>query len=226
MTILKSTDLKNIYLGFREISSRDFSKQIYYVEKHLDTIGHMIDPHRIEIMDKYVKALFEVGHYQKCLSKIDPLLTDLFESDHHPEEKVILCELLIRKACSQYNLSNFKEAEHIIKELIKIKPELSRPVQILHSIKLRTIRKKLLGLRSLSIMLLFFGLCITCIDLLVVQNFYPEQASSVMIFRNFILGISGASLLGLELGAFLKSKNLSKAFHAAALDKKSRRFTD
>jgi hypothetical protein len=70
-------------------------------------------------------------------------------------------------------------------------------------------------------MILFFGLCITCIDLLVIQNFYPEKAISVMYLRNTILSISGTTLLSLEIGAYMKSKMDAKAFHQAVLDKKS-----
>ncbi len=221
MATLKSTDHSDIYIGFLEIPKRDFSRQIYYVEKHIDSIFHMDDFPRIEVLNKYIKALFEIGHYQKCLSHIDPLITDLFEADFHPEEKDILCDLLVRKACSQYNLNNFHDAEHIIKESVKINPEQNRAIQILHSIKLRRIRQKLSGIRSLSIMILFFGLCITCIDLLVIQNFYPEKALSVMYLRNTILSISGTTLLSLEIGAYMKSKMDAKAFHQSVLDKKS-----
>lgn len=220
MSTLKSTDLSNVYIGFKEIPEKDFFKQIYYIEKHLNYILDMHYFYKIELLFQYVNALFEIGHYKKCLAHIDDLIYDVFDALDFDNERSVICDLLIKKSCALFNVGEYEKAEHVTKELLKLDPENKRSLKILQSIKLRLLRHKFSGLRALSIILLFFGLCITCFDLLVIQTFHPEKALSVMILRNIVLGASSLSLLGLELSAIILSKNKSKQFQYAIVDKK------
>ena len=221
MSTIKSTYDSDIFLGFKAIPKKNFSRKIFYVEKHSETIYNMDDISRINLLDQYSNALFELGHYEKCLGHLETLILDVVNSDLDSKNNEIFCQLLLRKSCSQFNIDKLEDAEHVIKELIKIMPESIRSVKVLRTIHYKATTKSMGNFRAVLILFLFLGIGMTCMDLLIIQNFYPESAFITSITRNTIILFAGIGLIAAEFYAFYSSKWYASKFHRSSKDKKS-----
>ena len=221
MSTIKSTYDSDIFLGFKAIPKKNFSRKVFYVEKHRETIHNMDDITRINLLDQYSNALFELGHYEKCLAHIETLILDVVNSELDSRNNEIFCQLLLRKSCSLFNIDKLEESEHVIKELIKIMPESVQSVKVLRTINYKATTKKMGNFRAILILFLFLGIGMTCMDLLVIQSFYPESAIITSITRNTIILFAGIGLVAVEFYAFYSSKRHASKFHATSIDKKS-----
>ncbi len=222
MSTIKFTYQSDIVLGFREIPKNNFSRQIYFIEQNQDNIQNMDTYFKTDLLEHYNNALFELGHFRKCLKDIDSLILDVIDYNFYRKEEDVFQKLLLRKSRALYNIGSFNEAEHVIKELLKINPNSESSIKIFQNIISKTFKSKTTGIRALCIMMLLFGIGLTCFDLLVVQNFFPEQAQSLLAIRNFMMLGSGTCIIGIEISAYLIAKTTSKQFQLEFKDKKSK----
>lgn len=221
MSTINFTYHSDVVLGFKEIPESAYSRQVYFIEQNETIIQEMDDVLRIDLFDKYSKALMELGQFKKCLNNLDALIFDVVDTNHRRQEEDLFYNLLIRKAKALFSVGEFENAEHVAKELVKIDPNSSDALKILRESKCIILKNKTAGLRALIVMLLLFGLGITCFDLLVIQNFFPEHTSPILLVRNGLIGGALLCLLGIEVAARMWSKYDSSVFQNACLDKKS-----
>ncbi len=221
MSTTKSTYQSDIVLGFKEIPKKDYSRQIYFIEQNQDEVERMDTFFRIDLMEKYSIALFEIGHYGKCLKVLDPLIFDVVDIDFRRKEEDVFYNLLIRKTSCLYNTKDFDGAEHVAYEMIKIKPDSKQACSILRSTKAKIIKRNTAGLRALVVMFLLFGLGITCFDLLIAQSFLEDYTPPIKAVRNTFMILSMGSLVAIELAAILVSKYKTRQFQDFCLAKKS-----
>lgn len=221
MSTVNFTYHSDVVLEFKEIPEKDYSRQIYFIEKNHNTIREMEDLFRIDLFDKYSKALLETCHFRKCVNALEPLIFDVLDSNYKSGEEDLFYKLLLRKSEALYQLGEFENSEHVAKELVKIDPSNSASIKILRNAKCRIIKEKTAGLRALVVMFFLFGLGITCFDLLIIQNFFPEHASPIILVRNTLMLIAGISLIGIELASVRVSKYYCNRFQREQADKKS-----
>ena len=185
MTSIKSSFYDDVLIGFHNIPEREYARQVYFVEKNREIIAEMDSSDTLGILELYNKALFELGHYEKCLENIDQLIYDVLDYNYSESDNDIFCALLFRKACAQFNAGRAMEAVHVSKELLKIDPYNKSGSRIFRTLQYYLLREKFTGLRSIGIIFLIFGLCMTCFDLLVVDSFYPGKSEAIELVRNF-----------------------------------------
>ncbi|WP_235298629.1 hypothetical protein [Portibacter marinus] len=221
MSAINSTYHADVVLGFREIPEKNYSRQIYFIEKHRDIVENMDTDFRIDLLDKYNNALFEIGHYRKCLDHIDLLIFDVMSENFIRTEEDLFCTLLKRKSYALFNVGEYQKAQYVASELMKIKPDIQEPNLIMTNCGYRIIKEKTRSLRAFAIMLLIFGVTITCFDLLVIQNFYPEQMVKMGWLRGITIGGAALLIIALEVYAFLSGRKGARKVLQESLMKRS-----
>lgn len=222
MSAINSTYHADVVLGFKQIPEKNYSRQIYFIEKNREIVENMDTDFRIDLLDKYNIALYEIGHYHKCLSHLETLIFDVINENYQSGSNDLFCVLLKRKAYSLYNIGEFEKAQHVSSELIKIDPTSIETNLIMTNACYRLVKQKTKGLRAVAVMMLIFGISITCFDLLIIQNFYPEQAVKMGWLRIFTIGGAALIIVALEMFAFFKGRQQTNQIQKASLLKKEK----
>ena len=197
-----SNELANlVYQEYLDIEPKAYQDRIRFFEYNKSQISKLSYQQRLEISLEYTVALFEVGEYDRYLKNVDQLLTicikdNLFSIDGHD----IYQDLLFRKACSLHNMIDYKGADHIFSELVRIDRNNVIYQRAYNRNKVQQLRDQGQKLRAMVIaMFLSTGLIIGG-ELLVIRPFFPELIGLVESTRN---GLFLAAILTMLLHCLL-----------------------
>lgn len=201
MSYFQSTYHSRVYKDFKEIESNAHRQIIRFFEKHEKMINRLDFEEYFELLVAYVDALFEIGVYQKHLSLVDEVIENSISFNiHFYKGEDLFYIMLFKKAASHFNLHQYKKAEHILRELIKIKPEDQEAASFLKRCLRRRGSKLLSVARATSILLFLLTACVICVEVLFVRPFYEMYASKIEALR---IGTFIAGIIALILGDFL-----------------------
>ncbi len=201
MSYFQSTYHSRVYRDFKDIESNAHRQIIRFFEQHEKRINGLEFEEYFELLIAYVNALFEIGSYQKHLQVVDMVIENSIEMNIQTfEGEDVYYIMLFKKAASHFNLYQHNEAEHILKELIKINPQDKEVINFLKRSRRRRGSRLLSWARASSILLFLLTAVIICFEVLLVRPFYEMYAPKVETSRiiTFLLG-----LLILILGDFL-----------------------
>ena len=191
----KSKYQSKVYRDFKTLDKRNFHAIVRFYEEHLPKINQLRFEEAFVMQLSYAMALSEVGLYEKHLYVADNIIeTSIFNNIQFHQGEDIYLKTLLQKAQSFYQLQRFSEAEHILKELIKLSPTHKTYPKLLRQCLAKDGAVYLQSIQSAGIfmVLIFAGLWV--INILVIRNFFLEYT----LLSNLIcwLGIiSGASFL-------------------------------
>lgn len=173
MPFYQSTYRSKLYQDFTEIEGNDYREIIRFYEENENQIKHLDGEEHFYLLTTYVNSLFEIGAYQKHLTIVDLVIEISIEQNIVRYQGVDLFQnMLFKKAASCYNTLQYKQAEHILRELIKIDPKEEETVLFLK----RCLRKKTPGVtqftRASSIFLFLLTAVIISFEVLFIRPFY------------------------------------------------------
>ncbi len=192
MSYFQSTYHSRVYKDFKEIESNAHRQIIRFFEKHQRMINRLEFEEYFELLVAYVDALFEIGAYQKHLSLVDEVIENSISSNIHLYKGDDIFYInLFKKAASHFNLHQYDQAQHILRELIKMNPQDKEVISFLKRCRRRRGSKLLSIARAISILLFLLTACIICVEVLFVRPFYEMHASRIEAVRigTFVMGI-------------------------------------
>lgn len=189
-----------IYLEYQDIDAKAFQSKIRYFEHNKKAIAQLPYRMRLEMSLEYVVSLFEVGEYYAYLKHVDTLLAKVIDENLYSiDGDDIYQELLYRKGAALYNVVDYHQANHVLKELCKIDPNSDLYKQTFLKNKIDSLRYKGQKIRAIIIgMFLMTGLIIG-IELLVVRPFFESLVFKVEWLRNILFGTAVVSIIIQEL---------------------------
>jgi tetratricopeptide (TPR) repeat protein len=108
-------------LDYFKLGDDAWRKKMKYYEDNLKWINALDFDDKIEMEMDYLLCLFEVGRYERYLSKVDPILEVIISENIFTfKGENIFNELLFRKAACYYQADQWHEAKIILKQLINI----------------------------------------------------------------------------------------------------------
>lgn len=155
------------------MESTDYRAVIHFFERHEQKIHSLEFDEYFEILYNYTVALFETGAYQKHILMANVvaeacILSELPKGFHH---MTIYRQTLFKKAAAHYNLIEYDDADHILRELLKIDPEDATTARFLRK-TLRSRRTALLKTtRALSVLLILVAATLVAVDVLFIKAF-------------------------------------------------------
>ena len=134
MNFLPAYRLK-IYRNFKSIEAADYHGIARYYERFEQDIHQLDFDEYFDCLASYTQALYEIGDYRKHLVMCDFLLeTIIIQNVESWGGEDLYTKTLLAKATSQYFEQEYKSAERILKELVKIAPENSVLAAILNKV--------------------------------------------------------------------------------------------
>lgn len=200
MPELSSTYHSKIYKEFKAIEGQEHLSVVRFYEAYEKDIPHLAFSEYFELLVAYVDALFEVGAYHSHLKMVDIALeTSILQNIKFYNGKDIFAELLFKKAASCYNLMEYKNAEHVLRELIKINPYQELADRFLKKC-LRQQKPKYLRNAQASTILIFLLTALTiAVEIIFVRSFYPQYALLIESVRTSMFFLAIVILLGSDL---------------------------
>ncbi|MBK8517472.1 MAG: hypothetical protein IPL55_14650 [Saprospiraceae bacterium] len=110
-----------IYLQYFGMGEDAWRGKVRFYEENEKKLTTLSFDDKIELDMDYLLCLFEVGRYDRFLSKVDPVLENVIaENIYHFKGENIFFELLFKKAASYFQLKQFEKSKTILKQLIKM----------------------------------------------------------------------------------------------------------
>ena len=193
-------DAGNIYLNYFRLDASAYRDKVRFYEENPKAISSLYFDERIEIDIDYLLCLFEVGRYERFLSKVDIVLESIIvENIFEFKNQNIFNELLFRKAACLFQLKKFLKAEEILKQLIRM--ESNNPLYIgLFSICKRKQPNDIsLTVKAMANASFLLVLSITVARILLIEPFFDDWLEPFLILRGFLFIFGVVCLFGLEL---------------------------
>jgi len=170
---------------------RAYRERVRFFEKYEEKIRKLGEEESFEMLLVYVNALFEIGAYRKHLLLIDHVIEGAIRYNISQYEGEDLFQTsLFKKAASLHNTHQFKKADIILRQLVRMDPYNSIPIRFLKKC-IRRCRPGLLNtFRALGVFMFLLAALIIALEVLFVRPFYDMHTALVETSRNtlFILG--------------------------------------
>ncbi len=111
------------YRNFKAIEPRDWPRIVRYYERHERAIHDLSPDEFFDCLRTYTEALFHSGQSAKHLVMSDALIREIFSQNiraWHGDD--VFEQVLFQKAASHFNLDEHGRAEHVLRELLKLRP--------------------------------------------------------------------------------------------------------
>ncbi|MEY3368913.1 MAG: hypothetical protein RI973_2068 [Bacteroidota bacterium] len=190
-----------LYRDFRSIPPGEWRSLVRYYEKHESGIRQLDFDEFFEMLVAYTNALFETGAYEKHQLMSDAVIeASIMNNIASLNGQDIYRQVLFKKAASCYHTSRLEQADHILRELLRIDPDDQDSLFFLK----KCVRKLKPGLMrksvAASVGLFLLSSLLVALEVLIVRNFYAEKAWLLELLRNLIFALGLVSLAG---GAWL-----------------------
>ena len=184
MAFFASTYHSRIYRDFRGLEVGDFQGVIRFFEQHEEKILELSFEEYFEILMGYCDALFEAGAYQKHTLMADVVIElSIKHNIQYFEERDVFRHFLFRKAAALYNLFEGEQAEHILKELIKMEPTDREALFLYTKCRQRCYPWLINQFRAVSILMFLMTALIVAAEVLLVVPFYTSFADPLEAVR-------------------------------------------
>lgn len=213
-----------IFRDFKTLDMRNYHSIVRFYEDHKSDIEILNIKEAFILELHYCNALFETGNYYKLLEVSDRVVeTSIFNNIKYYHGEDIYQKTLFQKAQGYFYLHNFKAAEHIIKELIKLNPNQKEYIKLLGKCIIQNSSPFLKYLQAAGILLFLVSLGIVVIKILIIQSFYPDynQLFHTITQIGFLAGLSMFGI-ALALHWHFMSKAVNQVRRAAIERQKSK----
>jgi len=151
-----------------------------------------------EMLYLYVNALFEVGAYHKHVVMADEVIeTTIRQNIQDYRQEDVFKKTLFRKAASLYNISEYRSAEHILRELLRMDPGHGDAASFLKKCLRNIDLGPLLAFRASAILLFLLSAVVICVEVLYVRPFHSEYTGKMEALR---IGLFAGGWAALILG--------------------------
>ncbi len=189
-----------VYQIFKEIGEQEYQTIVRFFEEHEQDIQLLTFEEYFELLFSYTNALFEVGAYSNYIDTCDFAIESSIQfnvKDFNGED--IYRKLLFRKAASYYHLMQYDEAEHILQELIRMKPKDKLAIRFLKKCKIARQPGFVQSTRAASVLLFIIAAVVIAFEQFYIKPFLSEHTVTIMLTRNIIFGLGWLVLIGGDL---------------------------
>ena len=201
MNINSSTYYSRLYRDFQEIDATAYRRIVRFYEA-CETQANMLEFEEcFDLQVAYCKALFEIGAYQKHIAFADRIVeASILNGIRRWNGRDVYFDTLFDKAAAHHNLLAFAEAEHILRELLKMQPD-NQEVQIFLRKNAQRQRSAFVQhSRAVSMALFLLAAVVICVEMLFVRTLYQMyeplvQAVRTALFAGGVLAMVGGDLV-------------------------------
>ena len=200
-----------LYRNFQQISSGEFRIIIRFYETYREKINELSFEEHFEVSVAYVQALFEIGNYEAYLRSADSTIESIIIYNIRFHKGIDIYEdLLFKKAASYHHLHNYQAAKELLMQLIRMSPENSLYQRMMKKSVLRIKPHFMRQTRATSVLLFMLTALIIAFEVLVVQNWWPDNTQYFTHLRHVTFALAVTALAIGDLWHRLKIQQLVK----------------
>ena len=191
-------DHKPIYWEYFRLEESAYRDKVKMYEDNSEQIAVLLFEDKFEIDIDYLFCLFEIGRYERFLSKVNPLIELVIMENIYDYRGVdIYKELLFRKAACHYQLHQYDQAGTILKQLISM--DKSNPYYMgLYRICLRKTHNDIyLSFKAMARASFIIVLGITVARILL-EPLFQYYFAPFIVLRTGLLIVAISLLVGIE----------------------------
>ncbi len=188
----------NIFKLYSQIEPNDYLRKIKFYEEKTNQIFQLEIEQQYFLKYEFVKALFDLGRYEKVLGEIDDLIEYVFLNKTNFSAGDNFEELVFIKGAAHYDLQKIDAALNIAQQLVSMKPHNSLYQQLLLKCYHSQLKEKFTNMRLSAILAILTSATISGIVLL--KNGLAQSP-----YINFSIGINILVLIALVTTYFVFS---------------------
>jgi hypothetical protein len=190
-----------LYRNFKALAANDFYGIVRYYEQQEEGIRHLDFDEYFDCTYAYTNALFETADHGRHVVMCDHVLElIIMENIETWGGQDVYTHTLFRKACSQFELQDTRQAGHTLRELIKIDPD-NKIYQRQWRLCLQSEKPQwLMKTRAASVGVLLFSAVFIAFEFFVIAPFFPTFLQYAIWTHNTLLATGVGILAAGEFG--------------------------
>lgn len=188
----------HIYWQYFKLDDLAYRDRVRLFEDNPAEISELIFEDRIEIEIDYLFCLFEIGRYERYVSKVDSLIELVIMENIFVIRGVnIYEELLFRKSACYFQLKQYEKSNDILKQLISLNK--TNPYYIgLYTISKRKMHNDIfMSIKAMVIVCFMIVLSITFARI-ILEPFLQYYFAPFILLRTILILCSILLLVGME----------------------------
>ncbi len=177
-----------LYRNFKALGASDFHGIVRYYEQYEDGLVNLDFEEYFDCTLLYTQALYETGDYGKHVVMSDHLLElIIMNSVETWGGEDIYARVLYRKAAAQFQLYEFTQAEHVLRELVKLHPRDEPARRLLLNCLLEQKPAWLQKVRAFAVAFTLLAALAIALEIFVVKPFFPQWFDTALVVHNLFL---------------------------------------
>lgn len=179
-----------LYRNFKSLEGNDLYGIIRFYEQFEDGIRTLDFEEYFDCTLAYTNALFQTGDHGKHLVMCDHLLEVIIMQNIDTwGGEDIYNQTLFRKASSLFYLHEYAKAEHVLRELVKIRPADKLPCRFLEKCLVRQKPAWLMKTRAATVAIVLFTAAVIAVELFVVTPFFESWVPAFQTAHLVLMGL-------------------------------------
>jgi hypothetical protein len=208
---LSPTYRLKLYRNFKALEVNDFYGVVRYYEQHEEALHALEMEEYLDCTLTYANALYETADYARHNVMCDHLLElTMAEGLDRWGGEDLFSQLLLRKSLALYHSGDLPQATHILRQLVRIRPDDAVARHLYLNCLLRQRPKVLLYVRAVALLLILVAAVGVGLVGVVVQAFFPDWFVVGWWLSGGLLALGLGLLLGGELWHFWRCQRLCK----------------
>jgi tetratricopeptide (TPR) repeat protein len=185
-----------LFRSFKSLDDQAYQELIRFFEENEAEIQDLDFEEYFAMLCAYANALFEVGAYREHLLMVDSVIeTSIQNNLIEYEGEDIFRRSLFKKAASLYHTQQYAQAEHVLRELLKMDAQDPDARQFLHKCLRTHYPQVRSNARALAVFLVFLCVLLIAIEVLFVRPFYGMYTGMLEGSRNSIFVLACLSIV-------------------------------
>ena len=197
---------QDLMAAYFAIEPTEYRERVRFFDEHRSDIARLQFDDKFLLELDYSMNLFEIGWYQKFLTRVDLLIETVIIDNIELKDRDIYHDLLYRKAASLYNVDEDAKSHVVASQLYKIDPDYPGIDHLCYQCERRKHTKTYEVTKAISIGLFLVGFALAFLDLLLVRSFYKGYIPIVDVLKNIVFVTAIVTLLVNELGMLLYAR--------------------
>lgn len=184
-----------LYRNFKSLKVNDFYGVVRYYEAFEEGIRTLDFDEYFDCTFTYANSLYQTGQYGKYIVMCDHLLElVIMENVETWGGGNVYAEMLFKKATALLHLREDSQAEHVLRELLKLYPDDRPTIRALRGCLLRSRPSWLLKTRAIAIAILLLTAISIAAELFIINPFFSDYNTASRYVNNFMM-IAGVLVL-------------------------------
>ncbi|MCB0629765.1 MAG: hypothetical protein KDD15_08535 [Lewinella sp.] len=200
MSLSKPTYHSKLFLDFKSIHPEAHREIIRFFDENEKAIYQLGTEEFFDLYVSYVDALFVIGKYRKHLLLVDYIVEySIRQNIYTYNERDLFYEMLMCKGLSYLYTYEFKQAEAIFRQLIRIDPQQAEVSRFLEKSLRHQGAPVQHRTRAIGIGLLIISALVIGIEILLIRPFYEMYTPVFEWSRNLLFLLACITMLAGEL---------------------------